>query len=155
MKLRASVIVLAALFGFGAAAVARVGEDAKQIEARYGKPQKVFAENGKFRDVGYAFERFSVVVNFIDGISRREGFALPDQSRLPDDAVRQILALSADEGVTWEEVEPKGGDRFWRRSDGQAAAVFEADGKLLFVEDGKFEDQKALTPPQLNPTPSD
>jgi len=141
MKLPTSIIVAAALFGFTAVAVARVGEDVKQIETRYGKPQKVFAENGKFRDVGYAFERFSVVVNFIDGISRREGFALPDQSRLPDDAVQQILKVSADEGVTWEEVEPKGGDRFWRRSDGQSAAVFEADGKLLFVQDGMFEER--------------
>ena len=143
MKLRVSIIVSAAFFGFTAAAVARVGEDAKQIEARYGKPQKLFAENGKFRDVSYWFERFILVVNFIDGISRREGFAFPDQTRLTDDAVKQILAMSAGEGVTWEEVEPKDGARFWRRSDGQAVAVFEADEKLLFVQDGMFEDQKA------------
>jgi len=142
MKLRVSIIVSAAFFGFTGAAVARVGEDVKQIEARYGKPQKVFAENGKFRDVSYWFERYMVVVNFIDGISRREGFAFPDQSPLNDAAVKQILAMNAGEGATWQEVAPQGGARFWRRSDGQAVAVFEADGKLLFVQDGKFEDQK-------------
>ncbi len=78
-----------------------------------------------------AFERYMVVVNFIDGLSRREGFALPDQSPLTDDAVQQILAMSAGEKATWQEVEPQDGARFWRRSDGQAVAVLEADGKLL------------------------
>ncbi len=54
MKLRASVIVSVLFFGFsrGGCALASA-EDAKQIEARYGAPQKVFAENSKFRDVGY------------------------------------------------------------------------------------------------------
>ena len=82
-----------------------------EVETRYGKPQNVFAEAGKFRDVGYAFERFSVVVNFIDGISRREGFAFPDQSPLTDDAIKQILAVSAGDGATWEEVTPQDGAR--------------------------------------------
>ena len=49
--------------------------------------------------------------------------------------------MSAGEGATWQEVAPQDGARFWRRSDGQAVAVLEADGKLLSVQDGEFEDQ--------------
>ncbi|PYJ09282.1 MAG: hypothetical protein DMF06_10530 [Verrucomicrobia bacterium] len=143
MKLRTSVVVLTALFGFNAAAVARVGEDEKQIEARYGKPQKTFSEKGKFRDVGYAFEGFVLAVTFIDGISRREGFALPNQTPMTDDSVKKILAVSAGEGATWQEVAPQDGARFWRRSDGAAVAVLEADQKLLSIQDGKFEDPPA------------
>src|SRR5260370_33118851 len=129
-------IALAAT-GFG-----RIGEDEKQIEARYGKPGKDLGNHGEVDEVGYVSGGFMILVDFVNRISQREGFAKPDTSALTDVAVLQILALSAAEGTNWEPTPGGGGDRSWRRSDNKAIAIFPAQGKFLFVQDVNFVQPK-------------
>jgi hypothetical protein len=84
--------------GFG-----RIGEDEKEIEARYGKAGKDLGTHGEVHEVGYMAGGYMILVDFVNGISQREGFANPDTSALSADAIRQILAMSAAEGTKWEE----------------------------------------------------
>ena len=79
-----------------------------------------------------------LVVRFIDGISKQEGFARPDKSMLSPDAVKQILKISAPDSVTWRELPPKDGDHFWERSDGKAKAILPAQGNFFIVQDPKW-----------------
>jgi len=104
---------------------ARVGETVKQVEARYGKPQKVFIDRSDLRKIGYGYRGFMVIVYFSGGISERESFSQPDVSRLPKEAVTQLLALSAAPGTTWKPWTPataERGEQFWMRSDGAVLA---------------------------------
>ena len=135
-------LIALALFVSCASAFALIGEDANQIEARYGKPIQVAAERGDYRDVGYAFHGFMIMVHFVDGISKTETFARPDKSNLSSDAVKEILALSAGKDQTWRDLPPKNGDRFWSRSDGEALAVFPVQRNFFFVEDPKLEESQ-------------
>ena len=124
--------------GLAATAFARIGEDEKQIEARYGKAGKVLEETSSTRKVGYMAGAFAVVVDFQNGISRREGFAKPDTSRLSDEEIKQILNVSAVENTTWTEGPGKQGDRAWQRSDGKAQAFLPARGTFLVIQDVTF-----------------
>ena len=49
---------------------ARIGESVKQVEARYGKPQKIFIDRPDLRKVGYGYRGFMVMVYFSGGVSR-------------------------------------------------------------------------------------
>lgn len=121
-----------------ATGLSRIGEDEKQIEARYGKPGKDMGTHGEVHEFGYMSGGFMIVVDFVNGISQREGFANPDTSALSTDAIKQILAISAAEGTKWEQVPAIGDDRSWRRSDGKVIAIFPALGKFLFIQDVNF-----------------
>jgi len=118
-----------------AAAFGRIGDDEKQIEGHYGKAAKVLGEKGGVRQVGYGAGPFAIVVDFVNGISRREGFAKPDTSPLTPEDIQQILAASAPENTTWKETTGKGGDRTWERSDGKAHAFLPARGTFFIVQD--------------------
>ena len=131
------VWVVLAGTGFG-----RIGEDQKQIEARYGKPGKDLGIHAQVHEFGYMSGGFMILVDFVNGISQREGFANPDTSALSADAIRQILALSAAEGTKWEQAPAIGEDRSWRRSDSKAIAIFPALGKFLFIQDVSFVQPK-------------
>jgi len=121
-----------------ASAFARIGDDDKQIEALYGKPAKVLEETDGARKVGYTAGGVAVVVDFVNGISRREGFAKPDTSRLNDEEIKQILNVSAADNTTWKEVPGKEGDRVWERSDNKARAFLPARGTFFVVQDPSF-----------------
>jgi len=123
--------------GFG-----RIGEDDKQIEARYGKAAKEIGEKAGVRQVGYASGAFAVVVDFVDGISRREGFAKPDTSMLTSEEIQQILNVSAADNTTWKEAPGKQGDRIWNRSDNKAIAILPGRGTFLMVKDVNFTQPK-------------
>jgi hypothetical protein len=129
-------ITLAAT-GFG-----RIGEDEKQIEARYGEAGKDLGTHGEVHEIGYMAGGFMILVDYVKGISQREGFANPDTSALSADAIKQILAMSAAEETKWHEAPAIGEDRSWRRSDGKAVAIFPAQGKFLFVQDINFVQPK-------------
>jgi hypothetical protein len=122
-----------AMSGFG-----RIGDDEKQIEAIYGKPAKVLEETGSMRRVGYTAGAFAVVVDFLNGISRREGFTKPDTSQLNDEEIKQILNVSAAQDITWKEMPGKQGDRAWQRSDNKAEAFLPARGTFFVVQDVTF-----------------
>ncbi len=55
-------LAIMALFAFSSSAFALIGEDAKQIEARYGKPMQVLTDRGDYREVGYAYRGFMLIV---------------------------------------------------------------------------------------------
>ncbi len=129
-------LVLAAT-GFG-----RIGEDEKQIEARYGKPGKDMGTHGDVHEFGYLSGGFMILVDFVNGISQREGFANPDTSPLSPESVEQILRMSAPEGTSWHSIPSTSDDRSWQRSDDKAVAFFPAVRKFLYVQDVNFVQPK-------------
>src|SRR6266702_3036609 len=129
-------IALAAT-GFG-----RIGEDEKEIEARYGEAGKDLGTHGEIHEVGYMAGGYMILVDFVNGISKREGFANPDTSALSADAIKQILAMSSADGTNWHEEQAVGEDRSWRCSDNSAIAIFPAQGNFLFVQDVNFVQPK-------------
>ena len=136
--LTATVWLVCAAYGF-----ARIGDDEKKIEAVYGKAAKVLNEKENHRQVGYASNGFAIIVDFVNGISRREGFTKPDAARLTQEDIDQILSVSAAEGTTWKEDAGSAGDRKWSRSDNQAIAVFPGRQTFLFVQDPAYVQPEA------------
>src|SRR6266403_1194781 len=133
-----TLLVIPAFLGLLATpAYARVGETVKQVEARYGKSQRVLHEHGSFRELGYGYRGFMVGVSYVGGISKSEGFARPDVPRLSDTDVQQILALSLAPGTSWKLVSDESGDRVWLRSDGKVLALLNAQ-KFLQVQEKGF-----------------
>lgn len=128
--------------GLAATGFGRIGEDEKQIEARYGKAGKDLGTHGEVHEIGYMSGGYMILVDFVNGISQREGFANSDTSALTDGAAQQILAMSAAEGTTWQQTPTSGDDRSWRRSDNKAIAIFPAMGKFLFIQDINFVQPK-------------
>jgi hypothetical protein len=123
--------------GFG-----RIGDDEKQIEARYGKPGKDLGTHGDVHELGYMSGGFMILVDFVNGISQREGFANPDTSPLSPQTVEDILRMSAPEGTSWKEAPASGDDRSWTRSDNKVIAMFPALRKFVFVQDVTFVQPK-------------
>jgi hypothetical protein len=115
-----------------------IGDDEKQIEARYGKAGKDMGTHGEIHEIGYTAGAMMILVDYVKGISQREAFATADASPLSAEAIKQILSVSAPEGTTWQEGPAKEGDRMWTRSDGKAVAMLPALGKFLFVQDPSF-----------------
>ena len=138
MVILASVVSIAlTASGFG-----RIGEDEKQVEARYGKAGKDLGNHGEVHEVGYVSSGFMIVVDFVNGISQREGFTKPDTSSMTDQNIKDILAISAADGTTWQEGQSQGGDKMWARSDKKVVAIFPSMGKFLFVQDVNFVQPK-------------
>lgn len=130
------------LIGLTAVVSAAIGENEQQIEARYGKPAKMMTERGNFRVLGYLSNGFMILVDFVNGISQREGFTSPDNSALSKNDIDQIFAISGGPGLTWDELPDKEGARYWSRSDWKAIAMASADGKYLTVRDPGFVQPK-------------
>jgi len=96
------IVLAATVFG-------RIGEDEKQIESRYGKPGKDLGNHGEVHQIGYISNGFMILVDFVNGVSQRKGFANPDTSALTPEAVDRILIMSAVEGTKWRETNAPGG----------------------------------------------
>ncbi|HJT44747.1 MAG TPA: hypothetical protein VJ721_00615 [Chthoniobacterales bacterium] len=138
-----TVVFVAVLsVALGATGFARIGEDEKQIEARYGQPGKDMGSKDNVHEVGYVSNGFMILVSFVNGISQREGFTKPDTTPLSDQNIKDILAISAANGTTWQEVLNQSGNKTWDRSDKKAVAIFPALGKFLFVQDVNFVQPK-------------
>jgi hypothetical protein len=121
---------------------ARVGENEQQVEARYGKPGKDLGTKGSVHQLGYVSGGFMILVDFVNGVSQREGFANPDSSPLSDDAIIQILRMNSPEGVNWRQRQGPTGDRLWRRSDEKAIALCPPPGLFVFVQDVNYNPPK-------------
>ena len=135
--MKAPLVIVTLISVLAISAHARVGETVKQVEARYGKPQRVLHKHGSFRELGYGYRGFMVGVSYVDGICKSEGFARPDVPQLSQADVQQLLALSAAPGTSWNLVSDKNGDRVWLRSDGKVVAVLNAQ-KFLQVQEKGF-----------------
>jgi hypothetical protein len=140
--MKALIVVLLASLTLTTSGFGRIGEDPKQIEARYGQAGKDVGEQGNVHEVGYKSGEFLILVSYVNGISQREGFTKPDHAPLTPEAIQQILAMSAADGTQWVEKPGEGGDKAWARSDGKAVAIFPAMGKFLFVQDINFVQPK-------------
>jgi hypothetical protein len=140
--MKALLFALVLSLALAANGFARIGEDEQQIKARYGEPGKDLGTHGEVHEVGYVAGGFLILVDFVNGISQREGFTKPDTSPLTDQNIKDILAMSAAEGTTWQEGPGKAGDKIWNRSDKKAVAVFPAIGKFLSVQDVNFVQPK-------------
>jgi hypothetical protein len=134
----ASVVSMA----LAASACARIGDDEKQIEVRYGPAGKDLGNHGEVHEVGYVWNGFMVLVDYVNGISQREGFTKPDTSPLGDQNIKDILAASTADGTTWQEGQSKAGDKMWSRSDKKVVAIFPSIGTFLFVQDVNFVQPK-------------
>ena len=140
--MKALILSIFASISLAGMAFGRVGEDEKQIEARYGKPGKDLGTKGQIHEIGYMSAGYMILVDFVNGISKREGFTNPDTSTLSADAIKQILAMSSADGTRWQERPAVGEDRSWRCSDNSTIAIFPARGKFLFVQDVNFVQPK-------------
>ena len=113
------------------AAFALIGENEKQIEARYGHPKKIgkFGKGGEARTISYAAQGFAIDVFFIAGISRRETFYTLDNSSITEDARRMVLAISSENGQSWQSfpLSLPNSPSNWQRSDGKVAAIAAGD----------------------------
>jgi hypothetical protein len=138
LSMKTSCFVITIWLALTAAAFARIGDDEKQIESLYGKAAKMLEERGSVRKVGYTAGAFAVVVDFVNGFSRREGFAKPDTSSLTAEEIQQILKVSVADNTTWEEQPVRAGDRIWKRSDDKAVAVLPAGGTFFVVQDPSY-----------------
>ncbi|HXP33931.1 MAG TPA: hypothetical protein VN827_00120 [Chthoniobacterales bacterium] len=141
-KMKALTFTSLVWISLAATGFSRIGEDEKQIEAQYGKPGKDLGTHGEVHEFGYISGGFMIVVDFVNGISQREGFANPDTSPLSPQSVEEILRLSAPEGTSWRQGPASAEDRSWRRSDSKAIAIYPALGKFLFIQDVKFVQPK-------------
>jgi hypothetical protein len=129
-----------------ASAHGRVWETVKQVEARYGKPQRVLLDRPDLREVGYVFRGFMVLVYYSGGISRRESFSRwPRGGRLPPlsrDTVQEILAFSTPQGQSWLAIPAphvaKKETYYWVSSDRRTIAFFVAPGGILLFRDPNF-----------------
>jgi hypothetical protein len=127
---------------FAATGFARIGEDEKQIEARYGQAGKDMGNQGNVHEIGYVSNGFLILVSFVNGVSQREGFTKPDTTPLSDQNIKDVLAISAADGTTWQEGQTQSGDKTWNRSDKKVVAIFPTMGKFLFVQDITFVQPK-------------
>ena len=140
--MKTPLVIAAFISSLATSGHARIGETIVQIEARYGKPQRVLHERGSFRQLGYGYHGFMVAVGYVNGICKSEGFARPGISRLSDADVQQLLALSLAPGTTWKRVRDQGGDPLWMRSDGKVFGLL-SEHTFLQVQEKDFRQPKA------------
>jgi hypothetical protein len=140
--IKTSIAVITFLAIPSATLHAGVGETVKQVEARYGKPERVLYEHGGVRKLGYRYRGLLVIECYVAGVSKSEFFARPDHQRQSDADVQQLLALSLAPGTTWKRLPDLDGDQTWIRSDGKVVALLN-EHKFLRVQEKDFHEPKA------------
>src|SRR5438445_10527696 len=55
-------------------ALARIGEDEKQVEARYSQPGKSIGNHSDVHKIGYVANRLMILVDFVNALSQRQRF---------------------------------------------------------------------------------
>jgi len=140
--MKTSLAAITFLAILSATAHARVGETVKQVEARYGKPERVLQEQGRFRKLGYVYRGWLVIVGYVAGVSKSEFF--DGNRRLSDAEVRQLLALNLAPGTTWNRLPDKEGDQLWILSDRKVVALV-MEQKFLRVQEKDYHEPKSKT----------
>ena len=137
--MKTSLAVITYLAILSATAQARVGETVRQVEARYGKPDRVLEEQGSLRKLGYVHRGWLIIVGYVAGVSKSEFF--DGNRRLSDADVQQLLALNLTSGTTWKRLPGLGGDQTWIRSDGKVVALLN-EHRFLRVQEKNFREPK-------------
>ena len=122
--MRASTLTIGFVLLLAAPAFARVGESVNQVEARYGRPERVLEKDGIRRKLLYRYRGYMVAVQYISGVSSSEFLFRPGTPPLTSSDIKQLLAISAAPGTQWKRLEG-GREPFWLRSDGKAGAHFQ------------------------------
>jgi len=81
--IKTSFAVITFLVTLSATAHAAVAETVKQVEARYGKPERVLYERGGVRKLGYRYRGLLVIECYVAGVSKSEFFDRPDDLEAP------------------------------------------------------------------------
>ena len=136
--MKTSLAVITYLAILSATAQARVGETVRQVEARYGKPDRVLEEQGSLRKLGYVHRGWLIIVGYVAGVSKSE---FDGNRRLSDADVQQLLALNLTSGTTWKRLPDLGGDQTWIRSDGKVVALLN-EHRFLRVQEKNFREPK-------------
>jgi len=138
------VLFITGLFAFSLATAgfARVGDTEKEVEARYGKPGKDMGTKSNVHQMGYMAGGFMILVDFVNGVSQREGFANPDTTPLTNDAIYEILRMNSQEGTIWQQGQVPGEDKAWQRSDGKVIALCPSPRLFLFIQNASYNPPK-------------
>lgn len=129
-------------FSFATSSIARVGETQQEVEARYGKEGKDMGTRSNVHQVGYMSGGFMILVDFVNGVSQREGFANPDTTPLTNDAIEEILKMNLPQGLGWEPGTAPGEDKAWQRTDGKVIALCPSPRLFLFIESANYNPPK-------------
>ena len=70
--MKTSLAVITFLAILSATAHAGVGETVKQVEARYGKPERVLYDHNSFRKLGYRYRGLMVIEGYLAGVSKSD-----------------------------------------------------------------------------------
>src|SRR5262249_11634136 len=138
--MKTSLTVITFLAILCATAHACVGETVKQVEDRYGKPERVLVEKGSFRKLGYVHRGWLVLVGYVAGVCKSEFF--DGNRRLSDADVQLLLALNLAPGTSWKRLPDLDGDPTWIRSDGKVVALL-SEHKFLRVQEKDFREPKS------------
>jgi hypothetical protein len=139
-------VILVALPAF-----ARIGETEQQIEARYGKSERIDTKALLLLTKIYRVGDLRVTVSFIDGISECEYFVKRD-GKLTDQEVDVLLKANSIDGKQWS-LKLDRLQKMWAITEGCDSpdcvirfAQFSALDGQLFIGSKKFLDrQKTLT----------
>ena len=114
-------LLVAVLAAWPMAATANIGEDIRQLRARYGSIE-ILGGQALFQHDGY-----SICVYFDGAHSTMEIFvrdgSKPGKIDFTEDDIEHVLAAESD-GMTWNVVQVPSGKRTWVRSDNKLLARF-------------------------------
>src|ERR1051325_6924534 len=91
------------------------------------KPGRGLYEHRGVRQLGYRRRRVLGVESSIARVSKSELFDRPDNRRLSNADVQQLLAISFAPGTTWKGPADLGKDQTWIRSDRKVVALLNED----------------------------
>ena len=99
---------------------ARLGENASQIEARYGVGKPADSDVPGAKAVYYSAKGFSITVLYLDGKSQGETYGNMFSHELADE---QVTAMLAANGSGWKNTGSEGG-----------AGIYKTEGKVAIVD---------------------
>jgi hypothetical protein len=140
--MKTSLAVITFLATFSETAHVGVGETVKQVETRYGGPERVLHEHGNFRALGYRYRGLLVIEGYVVGISKSEFFDRPDHRPLSDAHVQQLLALNSVPGTTWKRLPDLGIDQTWIRGDRKVVGLLNQHN-FLRVQEKDYHEPKS------------
>jgi hypothetical protein len=107
---------------FAPSSYALVGENIRQIEARYGPPQDRNLDEFGNEQRGYLFGKYIVAVAFEKGLSVCESFFTPKGSRdFTPEELADILVAYVPSGTHWKAAKTEAWH--WTSADGKLSAV--------------------------------
>jgi hypothetical protein len=140
------LLPLLALVAFNHSAPARLGENEKQIEARYGTSSATYSPMPGIIVKDYSKNGIAIHVYYIDGKSVREDFNFQGNA-VTDDIVKTLLDINS-LGSEWDMTQGGSGGA-WKLRDGAATAAL--NGNKLEITSEAYTKHFADPKPQEKP----